>query len=105
MNKLGRAIEIAATAHTNQTDRGGSPYILHPLWVMNNVRQMISHNELARAVKLKDLEHNSRITRIKGLRKKDFDRLEKYHKAYTITYTEFKGNLIKRVLTKATVNH
>ena len=137
MNKLGRAIEIDATSHANQTDRGGSPYILNPLWLMNNIRhlgeeamivavlhdvvedtnwtieklreegfsipvlialdilthkredtydeyiQMISHNELARAVKLKDLEHNSRITRMKGLRKKDFDRLEKYHKAYT----------------------
>lgn len=43
----------------------------------------ISTNPIAKAVKLRDLEHNSRITRIKGLRKKDFDRLEKYHRAYT----------------------
>lgn len=36
------------------------------------------------AVKIKkaDLDHNSRITRLKGLRKKDHDRMEKYHRAY-----------------------
>lgn len=33
-------------------------------------------------VKLADLKHNSDITRIKGLRKKDFDRLEKYHRSF-----------------------
>jgi len=134
---LGKAIEIAVSAHAGQTDKGGQPYILHPLWVMNQVRhlgedymivailhdvvedsdwtiemlgdngfhtkilhaltllthnpkqdydeyiKMISFNPIAIAVKMKDLEHNSRITRLKGLRKKDFDRLEKYHRAYT----------------------
>lgn len=42
----------------------------------------ISTNEDARAVKLKDLEHNSMITRLKGLTKSDFARLEKYNRAY-----------------------
>ncbi|MBN8506854.1 MAG: HD domain-containing protein [Burkholderiales bacterium] len=31
---LERAIEIAAQAHAGQTDKGGAPYILHPLRVM-----------------------------------------------------------------------
>jgi (p)ppGpp synthase/HD superfamily hydrolase len=31
---LERAIEIAASAHRGQTDKGGEPYILHPLRVM-----------------------------------------------------------------------
>lgn len=31
---LERAIAIAATAHAGQVDKGGSPYILHPLRVM-----------------------------------------------------------------------
>lgn len=39
-------------------------------------------NDDARAVKIEDLKDNSNITRLKGLRQKDFDRLEKYHKAY-----------------------
>ncbi len=33
-------------------------------------------------VKRVDLKHNSNITRLKGLRKKDFDRLAKYARAY-----------------------
>lgn len=37
----------------------------------------------ATKVKLADLKDNSDITRLKGLTKKDFDRMEKYHKAYT----------------------
>lgn len=43
----------------------------------------ISTDEDCIAVKLADLEDNSQITRLKGLGKKDFDRMEKYHKAYT----------------------
>ena len=43
----------------------------------------ISHNKDARKVKLADLEDNSCITRLKGLRQKDFNRIEKYHRAYT----------------------
>lgn len=42
----------------------------------------ISVHKIARAVKMADLEHNSKITRLKGLRKKDIDRLEKYMRAY-----------------------
>jgi len=137
MNMLGKAIEIAATAHAGQVDKGGRPYILHPLWVMDKVRHLgddymivavlhdvvedsewsfgdlikegfnqnvmyalsllthepavlyddyikaIATDSIAKAVKLRDLEHNTKITRLKGLRKKDFDRLEKYHRAYT----------------------
>lgn len=137
MNMLARAIQIASTAHLNQLDKGGKPYILHPLWIMDKVRHLgedymivavlhdvvedtdwtilkllaegfssdictalsilthsselsyddyikgISFNPIAKAVKLRDLEHNTKITRLKGLRKKDFDRIEKYHRAYT----------------------
>lgn len=34
MSTLERAIEIAVAAHTGQRDKGGEPYILHPLRVM-----------------------------------------------------------------------
>lgn len=34
---LNKAISIAAQAHAGQTDKGGAPYILHPLRVMMNV--------------------------------------------------------------------
>jgi hypothetical protein len=42
----------------------------------------ISVHKIATEVKKADLEHNSNITRLKGLRKKDIDRLEKYSRAY-----------------------
>lgn len=42
----------------------------------------IATNDDARKVKLEDLKHNSNIHRMKGLREKDFRRLEKYHRAY-----------------------
>ena len=34
MSMLDRAIEIAVQAHSGQLDKGGAPYILHPLRVM-----------------------------------------------------------------------
>lgn len=43
----------------------------------------ISHDKIATKVKKADLKDNSDITRLKGLTKKDFDRIEKYHKAFT----------------------
>lgn len=36
---LERAIHIAVMAHKGQVDRGGAPYILHPLRVMFNVKK------------------------------------------------------------------
>ena len=141
MNKLALAISITAKAFENVLDKGGQPYILHCLRVMNNTQgdecvkcasvmhdliedtdenseinytfelltklgfsdktirllylltheegtpyddyiKAISTDEEATDIKLSDLEDNSNITRIKGARKKDFDRIEKYHKAY-----------------------
>lgn len=42
----------------------------------------LSIHVIAKEIKKADLEDNSDITRLKGLRKKDFDRLEKYSIAY-----------------------
>lgn len=133
---LAKAIALAAEAFKNTTDKGGKPYILHCLRVMNSVSHLgeevmtaavlhdvpedtaitveellllgysqrvcllvnlLTHREGvpyddyikaialdkdATAIKKADLIDNSSITRIKALRKKDFDRLEKYHRAY-----------------------
>ncbi len=58
MTTLERAIEIAAKAHSGQTDKGGEPYILHPLRVMlrmnNNLERM--------AAVLHDVVEDSDIT-------------------------------------------
>lgn len=137
---LGKAIRIASTIFEPITDRGGHPYILHCLRVMNNLHtddeelkciailhdvpeddprgaevvlrelrllgfservikaldllthrkdipydeyiKALSFNEDARLVKLADLRDNSDITRLKGLRKKDLERMEKYHRSF-----------------------
>jgi len=42
----------------------------------------IAVSDDATEIKLKDLEDNSNISRLKGLGKKDFDRIEKYHRSY-----------------------
>lgn len=136
MNQLAKAISIAAVGFEKKVDKGGQPYILHCLRVMNNLHTRdqelqaiailhdikedlkVTTKELydsgfservvkgvcklthvegtsyedyikeialspdARLVKLADLKDNSDITRLKGLTKKDFDRMEKYHRAY-----------------------
>ena len=38
MSNLQKAIAIAVEAHEGQTDKGGSPYILHPLRVMMSLK-------------------------------------------------------------------
>lgn len=63
------------------------------------------HNIRALRVKLGDLEQNSDIRRLKGLRSKDFDRLQKYAKAYKLvqalianytTVEQFKQDHLRR---------
>lgn len=46
---LATAIQIAATAHEKQLDKGGNAYILHPLTVMHNLRTK-DHELMAMAV-------------------------------------------------------
>lgn len=131
---LARAISIAAVGFEKVKDKGGQPYILHCLRVMNQmdteeekivavlhdtvedgvitieelIKERFSQNviyalillthkketpydeyikaialdPLATKVKKADLKDNSDITRLKGLTKKDFGRMEKYHRSY-----------------------
>lgn len=66
---LERAISIATEAHTQQVDKGGEPYILHPLRVMLSVE-----GELERVVAvLHDVVEDSAWT-LDGLRAARFPR-------------------------------
>lgn len=38
-----------------------------------------------------DLEHNSSILRLKGIRQKDLERIQKYHRAYFILEAHLKN--------------
>ncbi len=58
MSTLDKAIQIAVTAHAEQTDKGGDPYILHPLRVM---LRMTTEEERIAAV-LHDVVEDSEFT-------------------------------------------
>jgi len=47
MSSLEHAISIAVTAHQDQVDKAGKPYVLHPLRLMFKVQ---SENEMISAV-------------------------------------------------------
>ena len=66
--------ERVLTGLTLMTHLDGVPY-------MDYIRA-IAMNADCRKVKRADLDHNSRLLRMKGLREKDFRRMEKYHTAY-----------------------
>ncbi len=60
MRKTGleEAIELALSTHKGQTQRNGAPYILHPLYVMQNVKGLA----LQTAAVLHDVVEDSPIT-------------------------------------------
>lgn len=139
---LSEMLFLATEAHHGQFDRGGLPYILHPLAVMHMLRsddeelqcialghdlledtyvtydllyqkfgsfianvillltktegqryedykQAVFSSNAAMLVKACDLRHNSDITRLKGVTKKDIERTAKYH----VFYSEIKERL------------
>ena len=66
---LARAIEIAASAHRNQADKGGSPYILHPIRVM-----MSLHTEDEKIVGvLHDVVEDSDVWNFERLKEEGFE--------------------------------
>jgi (p)ppGpp synthase/HD superfamily hydrolase len=133
---LDTAIAIASAAFVGVYDKGGVPYIMHCLHVMDKVKylgteamivavlhdlledtewtptqlvengfnphtvsliELLTHednepyddyikraalNNITRAIKMEDIRHNSDPHRLKGLREKDFKRLEKYTRAF-----------------------
>ncbi|CDF96136.1 MULTISPECIES: HD domain-containing protein [unclassified Pseudomonas] len=58
MSTLEKAIVISARAHEGQTDKGGSPYILHPLKVMLR----LSHHDERIVAVLHDVVEDTHVT-------------------------------------------
>ena len=67
MSTLEKAISIAALAHEGQTDKGGAPYILHPL----NVMRRLAHQDERIVAVLHDVIEDTRVS-IADLRKDGF---------------------------------
>ncbi len=133
---LEKAIQIALDAHRGKIDKGGSPYILHPLRIMLSMETIdeqivgilhdviedsivtiddlrtenfsenilealelltkkvhqsyeeyifdIKYNQLAKKVKIADLEDNMNIKRLNILTGKDIERIKKYRNAFKL---------------------
>lgn len=70
--------------------RGMTPRVIKALRLLTHDKttpydeyiKALAHNKDCVEVKKADLEHNSQITRLKGLTKKDLDNMEKYHRSY-----------------------
>ena len=102
-------LEIAAVLHDIVEDTETTFEDLEELGYSPRVIKIIKHvtraswdsyeDEIARIcndqdsirVKMADLEHNSSILRLKGIRQKDLERIQKYHRAYFILEAHLKN--------------
>ncbi len=91
---LNKAVELAHIAHDGQVDKGGQPYIGHPLRVMNNVK---TNDEKIVAV-LHDTIEDSDLT-LEDLRVAGFsDRVIEAIDAITKLEGEKSKDYLKRVM-------
>ena len=82
-------VEDSTITFTALQELGFSPRVLTALALLTHAPsepyddyiKRIATNKDATRVKLEDLRDNSDVTRLKGLREKDFKRLEKYARA------------------------
>ncbi|NRZ82601.1 hypothetical protein DFR96_003875 [Clostridium beijerinckii] len=92
---LEKAIRIAAKAHEGQVDKGGKPYILHPLRLMLSKR---SQEEMICAV-LHDVIEDTDITidylKNEGFSEEILSALDALTRRHNETYDEF----IERIIT------
>ena len=92
---LDKAILIAAKAHEGQVDKGGQPYILHPLRVMFSRR---SEAERICAV-LHDVVEDTDISldylRDQGFSEEVLSALDALTRRYGETYDEYIGRIVK----------
>jgi (p)ppGpp synthase/HD superfamily hydrolase len=93
MANIERAINVALVAHHGQRDKAGLPYILHPLYVMG---QMKSENQMIVAV-LHDIIEDTELT-LSDLRSEGFsERIVRAVDAMTKRDGEFYRDYLKRV--------
>lgn len=86
---LERAIEIAAKAHAGQLDKGGQPYILHPLRVM----LALTSDEARMAAVLHDVLEDTYVSivdlRLQGFPQTVLDAVEALTRREGETYTGY----------------
>ena len=92
---LERAIEITVNAHKGVTDKGGNPYILHPLKVMIYLK---SDNEKIVGV-LHDVVEDAGDWGFERLKKKVFV------KRFWTVYGQSQKHLMKKIITNSSKEH
>ena len=83
-----------ASAVKAMSKRKGESYSLY--------LQRVRLNELATKAKICDLEHNSDFTRLKGITKKDHDRMIKYMDTYVFLTNELESRMIRQNMEEQT---
>ena len=97
---LATAIKVALEAHDGQFDRGGNPYILHPLTVMHKLRT--TDEELQAIAVLHDaVEDNKKITyqylRELGMTERVIDGVRAITKVPGETEDEYKQKVFENI--------
>jgi GTP diphosphokinase / guanosine-3',5'-bis(diphosphate) 3'-diphosphatase len=94
---LDKAIVIATNAHAGQLDRGGRPYILHPLAVMHILNS--ADEELSAAAVLHDVIEDTKVTyadlRAAGISERVIVIVKTLTKLPGETYDEYKSRVME----------
>lgn len=98
-NQLNIAIRIAAVAHAGQFDKGGNPYILHPLKVMHYLKS--DDEELMAIAVLHDVVEDTAITyaylREQGLSERVIDGVRDVTKVPGETPEEYQARVMRNI--------
>lgn len=93
--QLEMAINLAVKYHRNQKDKGGNPYIEHPLWVMSNVTGI----KCKIAAVLHDIVEDTKITiedlKIYGFDDEIVDAIRLLTRNKNVTYEKYIDNLFE----------
>jgi len=74
--------DLRAIGMTDRVIAGVASLTKMPGQTLDEYKQAVFANRDAMCVKLCDLRHNSDIRRLKGVTKKDIDRIQKYHEFF-----------------------
>lgn len=100
------AVEDGDVTYQELYDLGFSERVINGVRAMTRIpgqsqeeyEEIVLANPDAVDVKIEDIDHNSRLTRLKGLRDKDFERSKKYVKFYVRLKAKQKENRLKGIL-------
>lgn len=91
--QLEMAINLAVKKHANQKDKGGNPYIEHPLWVMSNITGYKCKIAAVLHDIVEDTDMTIRDLKIYGFDEEIVDAIRLLTRDKNISYDEYIDNL------------